>query len=764
MIKMKQPTDKEIIKWIENKKFSQLCFLDDCWRTSDNPKHIGFYYFIQLQKGENVDEVWYQILQQKTNESDAYLYLGEIGQEIYNSIDKRHICSGFYRKSIGHNKNNAQALWDLYYISKKDNDLLLLRSLTIDFELGNTDEINFKLSSIYINQYFGLDFSNEDWCMFKKILLNSKTRKKDEWLIITYYNLGEIELGLKIIHQLDGNNLSYEVLKPYLDAGKITQKEVANKVYDFHAGNVFEDNYIAIFLHEKMEFEKDRKKHGNKEYRISKSNVIASAFRAKAYSEVIELFEDKNTDDFYPSFIMKPKLHYLISQLLDGVALNKEIHNNIITLRDRLIDDEEKTLFKILKAHLYISEIKRDIQDEKIKYHSNNNHHFNSVNEIVHDDGVIAHLMHSSLKEEISTLSKKWNDFNEKKECAELDIKINSGEYDLSELKDYISALMNTGEYQKAIDAFALLEEKIPFSMSQFNQLGVCYGHLNDNISAYENYRLALNDMIKSKQYNHTLISNYIFIINKLSDIELTKEDFDSLKKFYNMALCNCFYFHTFTLKKRSFAFKYQPFNINTIDSLTNQYFYLANKEQLNDPIEMPLLDLVGGDALMCSDYRICSLTNNNNSMLMWSHYAEQHQGIMVEYWFGGELPDGVGINKISYDNAKSRTDNQYVFNQYLLTKNKDWKYENEVRLFTHKKEKLFYETYNYPDINLNKINARVATITLGLKFPKDKIELMKNIIQGINRDRCEHIPPITLKQAELDPNNQFELIYNPVV
>ncbi|MGR6830867.1 DUF2971 domain-containing protein [Aliivibrio wodanis] len=166
----------------------------------------------------------------------------------------------------------------------------------------------------------------------------------------------------------------------------------------------------------------------------------------------------------------------------------------------------------------------------------------------------------------------------------------------------------------------------------------------------------------------------------------------------------------------------------------------------------------------MCSDYRIYSLTNNNDSMLMWSHYADQHQGIMVEYWFGCELPDGVGIQKISYDHSKLRKDNQYRFNQYILTKNKDWEYEDEVRLFSHKKEKVFYENYSYPNVNLDKINASVKSITLGLKFPKDKIQLVKNIIQSINRNRSEHIPSIMLKQAELDPNNQFELIYNSIV
>ncbi|WP_240798974.1 DUF2971 domain-containing protein, partial [Vibrio sp. F13] len=72
----------------------------------------------------------------------------------------------------------------------------------------------------------------------------------------------------------------------------------------------------------------------------------------------------------------------------------------------------------------------------------------------------------------------------------------------------------------------------------------------------------------------------------------------------------------------------------------------------------------------------------------------------MVEYWFGGEFPCGVGVEKVNYvDESKRNLEKDlYVFNQYLLTKNKDWSYEDEVRIFTNVKEKINFESFEYPN------------------------------------------------------------------
>ena len=93
-------------------------------------------------------------------------------------------------------------------------------------------------------------------------------------------------------------------------------------------------------------------------------------------------------------------------------------------------------------------------------------------------------------------------------------------------------------------------------------------------------------------------------------------------------------------------------------------------------------------------------------------------------------------------------------------SQNKDWPYEEEARLFSHKKEKVYYEIYEYPKINLNKVNARIECITLGLKFPQDKVPLIKKIITNMEQNMSQHFEPIKIQQAKLDPSNEFKLIY----
>ena len=116
-------------------------------------------------------------------------------------------------------------------------------------------------------------------------------------------------------------------------------------------------------------------------------------------------------------------------------------------------------------------------------------------------------------------------------------------------------------------------------------------------------------------------------------------------------------------------------------------------------------------------------------------------------------------ISKIEFVEQGIKQD-LYIFNQFLLTKNQEWSYENEVRLFTTKGDKVNYYSYQYPDCDKSKINARICSITLGYKFPTHKKDLISNLIKTLNNQRKPHEPKITLKQAHIDEFNNFSLVY----
>ncbi|MBS7421477.1 DUF2971 domain-containing protein [Pseudomonas syringae] len=101
----------------------------------------------------------------------------------------------------------------------------------------------------------------------------------------------------------------------------------------------------------------------------------------------------------------------------------------------------------------------------------------------------------------------------------------------------------------------------------------------------------------------------------------------------------------------------------------------------------------------MMGIYKICSLSERIDSILMWSHYADDHKGFAMEYDFH-ELPRRERLVRslwpVLYDsemldvshliNSDARPDD---FNNLFgiaaaIQKTEDWQYEKEWRLITH--------------------------------------------------------------------------------
>ena len=95
------------------------------------------------------------------------------------------------------------------------------------------------------------------------------------------------------------------------------------------------------------------------------------------------------------------------------------------------------------------------------------------------------------------------------------------------------------------------------------------------------------------------------------------------------------------------------------------------------------------GNVKMLGKIGICSMTEKNDNMLMWSHYADSHRGICLgfEHRMSMEAIELACAMKVSYDsqrpsmNAMLPAQGQDVINKLLLTKSEDWSYEVEWRL-----------------------------------------------------------------------------------
>lgn len=146
----------------------------------------------------------------------------------------------------------------------------------------------------------------------------------------------------------------------------------------------------------------------------------------------------------------------------------------------------------------------------------------------------------------------------------------------------------------------------------------------------------------------------------------------------------------------------------------------------------------------------IACLTENNNSILMWSHYAYNHKGICLEYDFN-EVKNMV--NEIypviytdeNYDLSKDIVNtNPSGILKKVLSKSEVWSYEKEWRIICDNKDSKEGYLINFP---------KIKSIYLGCKINEND---KKDIIKLANRKG------IDLYQMRME-KNKFKLVYDKI-
>ena len=140
-------------------------------------------------------------------------------------------------------------------------------------------------------------------------------------------------------------------------------------------------------------------------------------------------------------------------------------------------------------------------------------------------------------------------------------------------------------------------------------------------------------------------------------------------------------------------------------DILVNHRFYCSLPNLLNDPMEglfhVNLKDQ-GLSTLQFSNenFKICSFSTDLTEILLWSHYAEEHKGIAIEFEPHKDL------NEINYsDSLPTFTDKMLTAEEIHLTKLKRWAYEREYRYITKNMEEEF-------------LYGKITKIIFGIRTP----------------------------------------------
>jgi hypothetical protein len=163
------------------------------------------------------------------------------------------------------------------------------------------------------------------------------------------------------------------------------------------------------------------------------------------------------------------------------------------------------------------------------------------------------------------------------------------------------------------------------------------------------------------------------------------------------------------------------------VDILINKRLYAAKYFDLNDPMEGVYsyqsgeLDENIRKRLLGEkkELRICSLSEINNDILMWSHYANGHRGVAI----GVEInTNKYAVNRVIYDGQKTVSDTNYnnlSAEEILKHKADCWEYEQEWRVFS----------------NTEFVPVTIKEIILGIKIDTKDASLVKKLGEKINSD-----------------------------
>jgi hypothetical protein len=177
--------------------------------------------------------------------------------------------------------------------------------------------------------------------------------------------------------------------------------------------------------------------------------------------------------------------------------------------------------------------------------------------------------------------------------------------------------------------------------------------------------------------------------------------------------------------------YKYHRINLNLLKSLQKKCNWYSRIKDLNDPYEMFFKDNTESDIYndLIKTFCVCSFSKNRNEILMWSHYADNHKGICLEWEVTGDwehalieieyFDDITIIDSIKRSNSGHLSLNVNTNAKFLKQKFSNWKYEDEVRVIRIEDDLNKKGIYGeYP--------GELSAIYFGKNSSEEDIELVK--------------------------------------
>lgn len=742
----------------------------------DTKEILFFYYYLydlmswvsQHKKHDststiekNKDKYFNQILQYYQNEKSStylqlYLFLEENFRifEHYTWFRKYDKSKYLLEQALKENPNELVVKFYCFFIEGKTKDC---------FEFLTKNRLDTQIVQKFLNNLWLKDEFLDDSQKLKKLYgLGSEhtdlfyyTQKKDYNRLYDYFNEDEERK-----HKT--NSISYGEV-----CFETTKYDEAIKYYENKDNKTNNDFFLLGKCYEQLN-QKEKAINCYKNYYTNFSSGnwqdgIKKLFKFQAYDEIKYILKAEK-----PNLHKEHKIFYEAKLL----SIEKKYIDSINTLNG-IFD----------KLHNHHKEFKKDIYFLYIS-----NYYKKTMMEIEQSYHKIIESNDFELSGSRFLFGFNYHQFSSYQEMQKyikkLNIEFDNKYYKLTEqcksriYKKHIALHQNLYNESKKIN-FKLTEDKELYYLLAFEDL---YS-FNKRISIFKNriknelenpkYYLELGklhyqkakltkksfkDAIKYLEKSIELAEKYF--VNLYGEAELLlmkiKESKEDKKALFDKSIKDFIFYNSYQKDTRTMFFsqtlyKYQSFSINGLSSLSENYLYFANPDQLNDPFDVASESLekqFKNLKLNKNDFKLCSLSQINDNKLMWSHYTQEHTGICVGYKFL-YLPNYIGKDEVKYKNTN--LDEKEIFDniiEYWTVKSEDWEYEKEVRLLHYgEKQKIFYTFDINEALEKNIIALQIESITFGLKFQNEAI--LKPIILEIEKKQNRTINLFKAKISE---------------
>ena len=185
---------------------------------------------------------------------------------------------------------------------------------------------------------------------------------------------------------------------------------------------------------------------------------------------------------------------------------------------------------------------------------------------------------------------------------------------------------------------------------------------------------------------------------------------------------------------------------------------YLSSEERnWKKEIKVFSSELLNGWSDIISHFRILSLTTKPDNLLMWSHYADEHRGVVVKF---KKAPSFGFPQKVNYKNGHQSLNNTFnlmasvvvtmeskggfnekhsdmfsdvtlkIMQKYFFLKMSEWSYENEYRIVYHKSNGKVRRINSNLDV-VEVDESDIESIIIGSSVPPLRASRLTQLIKG---------------------------------